>query len=130
MNNRFMPRSAFAEVKGDKNAPKLNSRVSFQQKANGVLVTANIKGLPRDRDGFFRFRVSEFEECKGDDFPEPKIRPRPDWELPSLLSNKGFAYMQVFTDRFNIGDIIGKTVAITADSGETIGCGEIRPTRR
>ena len=32
MNNNFMPRSAFAEIKGDSDAPKLRGRVSFQQK--------------------------------------------------------------------------------------------------
>ena len=150
MNNNFMPRSAFAEIKGDSDAPKLRGRVSFQQKTNGVLVTANIHGLPKyNRSGFFGFHIHSGGSCKGEDFPEtkghlnPDKKPHPmhDGDLPPLLSNNGFAYMQVLTDRFNIGEIIGRTIVIHAesddfesqpggDAGEKIGCGEIRPTRR
>ncbi len=150
MKHDRMPRNAVAEVRGDSDAPKLSGRVQFQQKANGVLVTANIKGLPKyNKAGFFGFHIHDGESCKGEDFPEtkghfnPDKKPHPmhDGDLPPLLSNKGFAYMQVFTDRFTVGDVIGKTVVIHAesddfhsqpggDAGEKIGCGEIKPARR
>lgn len=150
MKNQLMPRSAFAEIRGDRDAPQLSGRVQFQQKANGVLVTATVRGLPKqNRSGFFGFHIHQGTSCKGEDFPEtkghlnPDRKPHPmhDGDLPPLLSNQGFAYMQVFTDRFTVGEIIGKTIVIHAehddfesqpggDAGEKIGCGEIRPARR
>lgn len=150
MRNDFMPRSAAAEIKGDKDAPRLSGTVQFLQRANGVLVVANIKNLPKDNpSGFFGFHIHEGKSCRGEDFPEtkghlnPDKKPHPmhDGDLPPLLSNKGFAYMQVFTDRFSVGDIIGKTVVIhgnadnfysqpSGNAGEKIGCGEIKPSRK
>lgn len=57
----------------------------------------------------------------------------------TLFSNNGFAWMAIFTERFTIDEIIGKSVIVhdssddfmsqpAGNSGKRIGCGEI--TRR
>ena len=62
-------------------------------------------------------------------------------DLPPLLSATGRAYMAVLTDRFSIGQIIGKTVVVhsraddfqsqpAGNAGEKIACGVIQPVLR
>ena len=59
------------------------------------------------------------------------------WDLPSLFTTKGNAFLAVLTDRFSINEIIGKTVIIhsapddfrtqpAGNSRSKIACGEIR----
>ena len=57
-------------------------------------------------------------------------------DFPVLFSNNGKALMSFFTDKFQVGDIVGKAVVIhlnpddyrtqpAGDSGPRIGCGVI-----
>ena len=57
-------------------------------------------------------------------------------DLPPLLENNGFAYMNVFINKFSLDDIIGKVIIIhdmpddfktqpSGNSGEKIACGKI-----
>ncbi|MCR5636974.1 MAG: superoxide dismutase family protein [Clostridiales bacterium] len=135
---------AKAIVKGSEEFPDIRGEVLFCQKKNGVLITANVSGLPRNGSGFYGFHIHEGENCGGDTFSNtlghynPKGRPHPthSGDLPPLLSCSGNAYMQVISDRFRVRDIIGRTVIIhkntddfrtqpSGDAGEKIACGEI-----
>lgn len=57
-------------------------------------------------------------------------------DLPPLLSNNGYAWMSFYTSRFNIEDVIGRSLVIhsmrddfttqpSGNSGDKIGCGVI-----
>lgn len=142
--------SAAAEIKGSAKYPSIHGSVSFRQMKNGVLVTAEICGLPEEQsehDGVFGFHIHEGTSCSGnstDPFADAKThfnpgnRPHPyhAGDLPPLFGNNGYAYMSVFTNRFTVRDIIGKVIIIHAkpddfttqpsgNSGEKIACGKI-----
>lgn len=136
---------AFAQIKGGSRVPGLRGTVKFYRKCGGVLVEANICGLPEDSEtGFFAMHIHEGKDCGGKAFadtgghfnPGNQPHPRQAGDLPALLSCGGRAYMTVWTDRFGIKDILGRTVVIhsgaddfktqpAGNSGEKIGCGEI-----
>ena len=135
-----------ANVRGGKDNPELFGVVYFEKSSKGVLVTAEIYGLPMqdgNKNGFFGFHIHEGGSCAGTEAAgghyNPKNIPHPfhAGDLPPLMSNNGFAYMTVLTDRFTLNEVIGKTVIIHAmaddfrsqpagDSGERIACGVIR----
>lgn len=135
---------AFACVRGE----TVSGTVRFLQRKNGVLVTANISGLPSDNpSGFFAFHIHEGKDCSGENFSDtkghfnPQNKPHPDHagDMPSLISFGGKAYLQFMTDRFKVKDIIGRTVVIHAsyddfhsqpagNAGMKIACGVIKET--
>ena len=117
--------------------------VRFLQKRDGVLVTAQITGLPES--GFFGFHIHEGRNCGGPDFgdtgshfnPQNAAHPDHAGDLPPLLSAGGKAYLSVLTNRFSLAQVMGRTVVIHSDtddfttqpagnSGEKIACGVIR----
>ncbi len=142
---------AYAIVRGSKKYPELQGKVMFTQMTNGTLVTAEISGLPyKDKpcsNGIYAFHIHEggvcagnaddaFADAKGHYNPTDCPHPYHAGDLPPLFGNKGYAYMSVFTDRFDVGEIIGKTVIIHAghddfttqpsgNAGEKIACGVI-----
>lgn len=139
--------SAMAMVRGSAAEPDLNGMVSFFQTDSGVLVIADISGLPAQNPcgGVFGFHIHEGMGCGGDDFAETKGHFNPTncehpyhaGDLPPLFSNQGSAWMAVLTDRFQLDEIIGHTVVVhlqpddfttqpAGNSGRKIGCGVIR----
>lgn len=121
----------------------IRGTVWLSQQPDGVLVTAQVTGLPRD--GFFAFHIHEGLSCGGEGFADTKGHfnpaqvPHPDHagDLPLLLSGQGKAYLSVLTDRFCVEDVIGRTVVIhsgtddfrsqpAGNSGEKLACGVIR----
>ncbi len=162
-NNRFtsllsLPRrgyQAYAEVRGSVEYPLLRGRVMFYQTPQGVLVVADVSGLPFGTGPcagrIFGFHIHEGSSClesSGDEpFPgtlshyNPGGCPHPNHagDLPPLFGNQGHAFSAVLTNRFRIQEIIGRTVVIhdhpddfrtqpTGDSGTKIACGVIRHT--
>lgn len=135
--------TAIACVKGGKG---LSGTVKFFPRRDGTLLVAEISGLPEGSDkGFFAFHIHEGDSCCGEGFPEtgghfnPKGAAHPGHagDLPPLLSCNGYAYSAVFTDRFCVRDVIGRTVVIhqgaddfhtqpAGNSGEKIACGVIK----
>lgn len=130
---------AIAEIRGN----GIGGTVWLSQQGNGVLVTADISGLPRE--GFFAFHIHEGPDCGGADFADtgghfnPAQVPHPEHagDLPPLLSGGGRAYLSVLTDRFCVEEVLGRTVVIhsgtddfrsqpAGNPGEKIACGEIR----
>ena len=136
---------AIARIRGSSIHPQIYGTVSFYQKNNGVLVVANINGLPKSNEsGYFGFHIHEGESCEGSEFektgshynPTKNDHPMHAGDLPSLLSVHQNAYLAVLTNRFSIRDIIGRTVVIhskpddfktqpSGNAGEKIACGVI-----
>lgn len=129
--------SAIAPIRGE----NIRGTVKFFPQYPGVMVTAEIFGLP---DGFHGFHIHEGFSCGGVDFaatkshfdPESKSHPDHAGDLPPLLSCGGKAYMAVRTGRFRVADVVGRTVVIhsrrddfttqpAGDSGVKIACGRI-----
>ena len=140
---------AVARVLGSSDYPEIRGKVTFRQMANGVLVTADVSGLPQDecRPRVFGFHIHDGESCTGNETdlfadsnghynPDNAPHPYHAGDLPPLFGNHGHAYMSVLTDRFTVSEVIGKVVIIhshpddfksqpAGDAGEKIACGKI-----
>lgn len=139
--------SLAAVIHGGERNRILQGVVKFYQMPGGILVEAEISGLPAS--GFFGFHIHEGNSCTGPSFADtgmhydPTNMPHPMHvgDLPPLLSADGKAYMTVFTNRFSMKEIAGRTVVIhskpddfqtqpAGDSGQKIACGVIQAVRR
>jgi len=146
--------NAFAIIKGDNDHPHIRGTVKFRQTPRGVLVSAEISGLPT-RPGrlcegnVFGFHIHEGKKCSGDNSDpfadamshyDPNDCPHPlhSGDLPPLFGNRGYAQMSFLTDRFTVREIIGRVVIIhdqpddftsqpSGNSGTKIACGVIKP---
>ena len=143
---------AGANIVGSFLYPDISGFVGFYQTQVGVLVSANIRGLPTFEDPcespIFAFHIHGGESCTGneaDPFADagthfnPLGCPHPyhAGDLPPLFSANGHAYMTFLTNRFNVNEIIGKAVIIhdstddftsqpAGNAGMKIACGIIR----
>lgn len=148
---RVNKKNAIAKIFGGKNYPNLHGTVSFKQTKDGVLVTAEIYGLPTGNalctNRTFGLHVHSGMQCSGtinDEFanalghynPYKCEHPYHAGDLPPLMENNGNAYMVVLTNRFKVEELIGRTVIIhsmpddfksqpAGNSGEKIACGKI-----
>lgn len=130
--------------------------VYFYRVWNGTFLIAQVQGLPEGTgtcaSNIFGFHIHEGASCTGgaaDPFSDtdghynPKSCPHPAHagDLPPLFGNHGYAYMAVYTDRFTVDEVIGRTVVIHAgpddfttqpagNSGAKIACGQIMPVQR
>lgn len=139
--------SAVAALRGSAVYPDLRGMVRFFETTGGILVVADVEGLPMQAEcgGVFGFHIHEGMGCGGDDFAEtlghynPTDCPHPyhAGDLPPLFSNEGTAYMAVLTTRFTLQEILGRTVVVhlnpddfmtqpAGNSGRKIACGVIR----
>lgn len=142
---------AVANVKGSTEFPNIRGTVTFEKKNEGVLVTAEISGLPVPNsvcgNNIFAFHIHNGSSCTGnseDEFANVGTHldltgcghPEHTGDLPPLFSNNGYAYLSVYTNRFKINDIIGRVVIIhdksddftsqpSGNSGKKIACGKI-----
>lgn len=142
---------AFARVKGNGEHLALEGNVCFYQTMYGVVVAAEIKGLPTFENAcespVFGFHIHEGGACKGnaaDPFadtgshynPDDCLHPYHAGDLPPLFGANGHAFSMFLTNRFTVKEIVGKTVVIHAmpddfksqpsgNSGMKIACGEI-----
>ena len=137
---------AYSIIKGNSDNPEVSGRVTFRQCRREVLVTADIKGLPKN-SSFHGFHIHEGISCTGDESdefknalthlnPEGLPHPKHEGDMPPLLSSCGRVYTSFMTDRFSVKDIVGKVVIIHSgpddfttqiggNSGEKIACGKI-----
>ena len=139
--------SLAAVIQGGEGNRYLQGLVKFYQMPGGILVEAEISGLPGN--GFYGFHIHEGGNCSGLSFAgtgshyDPTNMPHPMHigDLPPLLSNGGKAYMSVLTNRFSMREIAGRTVVIhskpddfrtqpAGDSGDKIACGVIQQVKR
>lgn len=140
---------ASAEITGNSDFPDLKGTVAFYPAPyKGVIVEAELYHLPYSMEGnpyaFFGFHIHEHGDCSdafqntgGHYNPENAAHPFHAGDMPPLMSNKGYAWMAFFDERFTISEIIDKSVVIhrmpddfttqpAGDAGEKIGCGVIR----
>lgn len=142
---------AVANISGSKSRPGITGAVRFYQTDRGVIVFAEIGGLPESENScqkVFGFHVHEGTDCGGnanDPFAnakshyDPKNRRHPchAGDLPPLFGSNGRALSLFLTDRFSVDEVIGRTVIIHGDpddfttqpsgnSGTKIACGIIR----
>jgi len=141
---------AIAYIKGSREYPTLHGTVTFKQTRKGVLVTAEIYGLPDNNEyntGVFAFHIHNGMSCTGtkeNQFDDAGVHYNPKdaphtyhaGDLPPLFSNNGYAYMSVLTNRFNLKEIIGRVIIIhrniddfstqpAGNAGAKIACGKI-----
>lgn len=143
---------AKAIIKGSAQYPKLYGNAYFYQTKDGVLLVADISGLPHKRDacaaGVFAFHIHEGATCTGnatDPFADAGMHYNPKnckhpyhaGDLPPLFENDGYAFMVFLTSRFTVKEVIGRTIIIhsmpddfttqpSGNSGAKIACGQIR----
>ncbi|MGN1020021.1 MAG: superoxide dismutase family protein [Aristaeellaceae bacterium] len=139
---------AVADIAGGPDAPHLRGQVRFYQEPGSVLVVADVAGLPQSDAGFFGFHIQEGNACAGEGFartgghynPGNAEHPLHAGDLPPLLEQQGRAHLAVRTNRFRVGEVLGRTVVIHSDpddfrtqpsgmSGMKLACGVIRPGR-
>lgn len=138
---------AYADIVGSQKYSKIKGKISFYSTENGVLVMAEVWGLP-ECNPVFGFHIHEGNRCCGtekDPFadsgshynPMKALHPYHSGDMPPLFGNRGYAFMVFLTCRFSIREIIGRTVIIhsmaddfttqpSGNSGEKIACGVIR----
>lgn len=143
---------AMAKIKGSPDYPKISGNVYFYTTKLGTIVLSIISGLP-DGEGecerpVFGFHIHSGESCTGDETdyfkdvlthysPKECQHPYHAGDMPPLFGVRGIAMSAFLTDRFDIREIIGKTVVIhsepddfttqpSGNSGTKIACGEIR----
>lgn len=143
---------ARASMVGSPKYPCIRGEVRFYQASCGVLVVAEICGLPKAasdcKKPIFGFHLHERGCCTGnsdDPFADvgshynPQNCPHPyhAGDLPPLFSVSGYVFSVFLTDRFTLGEIVGKAAVIhsspddfttqpAGNSGEKIACGTIR----
>lgn len=144
--------TAEACIFGSDKYPDIKGKVKFHQLCEGVLVHAEICGLPKNcdscKDSIFAFHIHGGTECKGnkdDPFANADGHYNPDncqhpfhaGDMPPLFGAKGRAVLIFITDRFTVSEILGKTVIIHAkpddfttqpsgNAGEKIACGTVK----
>lgn len=146
---------AFAEMAGSEGFPDISGTVSFYQTNKGVVVLAEVGGLPKAEapcgERVFGFHIHEGSDCGGDandPFADAKSHYNPGdcehphhaGDLPPLFGNDGFALSLFLTGRFSVEEVIGRTVIIhdqaddfttqpSGNSGTKIACGVIRKVK-
>lgn len=148
---RGRPQAA-ASIVGNKNHPGISGTVQLYQANAGVIVLAQVSGLPQSdipcQERVFGFHIHEGTDCSGnmdDPLADTMSHYNPDGcghpyhagDLPSLFGNNGFALSVFLTNRFSVDEVIGRTVIIhdhpddfttqpSGNSGTKIACGVIR----
>lgn len=135
---------ATAQIKGNQENSQITGTVKFFSTKLGVIVLNEINGLPTTQTNIFAEHIHENGTCDGDfesagEHYNPSNQPHPNHagDLPPLFSVNGYALSAVLTNRFNLDEIIGKTVIIhsqpddfytqpAGNSGQRIACGVIK----
>lgn len=149
------PPQATAIISGSESYPSISGAVRLYQTKKGVLVRAEISGLPKAglpcQARIFGFHIHSGTDCGGnmdDPFADAMSHYNPGGcehphhagDLPPLFGNDGLALSLFLTDRFTVDEVIGKTVIIhdhpddfttqpSGGSGTKIACGVLRGNR-
>ncbi len=144
--------AAYAAIKGGPNYSGIHGNVYFYQVELGVMVIAEIFGLPTSKNPcerpVFGFHIHSGNSCSGNETdpfadamshynPERCPHPSHEGDMPPLFGNQGYAFLMFLTDRFTAKDIIDKTVIIhdkpddfttqpAGNAGNKIACGVIQ----
>ena len=150
---RGQPQAA-ARIAGSEDYPGISGTVRLYQTSQGVIVLAEVSGLPQSdrpcQGQVFGFHIHEGTDCGGnadDPFADAMTHFNPNGcghphhagDLPPLFENSGFALSLFLTNRFSVDQVIGRAVIIhghpddfatqpSGNSGTKIACGVIRRT--
>lgn len=143
---------AVAYINGSGDYSNISGIIQFYTVREGVLVCAEINGLPyTDRpchEQVFGFHIHMGTNCGGtmdDPFADAMTHfdlngcdhPYHAGDLTPLFGNNGLALCVFLTNRFSVGEVIGRTIIIhghpddfttqpSGNSGTKIACGVIR----
>ena len=143
---------AQAVIRGSRDYPGISGNVYFYQTGEGVLVAAEITGLPKGTgpcdERIFAMHIHEGGRCsgnEGDPYADALTHFNPDHcphpshagDLAPLFGNRGHAFQVFLTNRFSVYEVIGRTVIVhdrpddfatqpAGNAGTKIACGEIR----
>lgn len=149
-------RRAHAFISGGPLAPDIQGIVIFMDVPGGTEIFAEIHGLPPYKPatgesnpiGPIGFHLHENGTCQEGNPDEPFTAAGEHWnpynqphgnhagDFPVLFSNDGYSRMSFFTDKFNVSDIIGKSIILhqnpddyrtqpAGDAGKRLACGVI-----
>ena len=141
--------AAMAWVRGGSAFPAISGLVKFYQTPyGGILVEAeffNLPGVNEPGDSrFLAMHIHEFGNCSdnfahvGPHFGAPgSLHPNHTGDMIPLLANQGYAWTAFYDKRFDIRQILGRSVIVhqnpddfhtqpSGNSGPMIACGEIR----
>jgi Cu-Zn family superoxide dismutase len=116
--------AASAEFTGGDAYPTLNGQANFYAVSGGTLVLVHVNNLPSD--GFYALHIHEtqhehdtqgdtpFLKAGGHYNPDGAEHPNHAGDLPVLLSNKGEAFLAVYTTRFTPEEVKNRSVMIHA----------------
>ena len=150
---RCRPQAA-AQIAGSGDYPAVAGKVRFYQTRAGVVVWAEVCGLPRSeapcQERIFGFHIHKGTNCGGsmdDPFADAMSHYDPGGcehpyhagDLPPLFGNDGYALSLFLTNRFSIKEAVGRTIILhskpddfttqpSGNSGTKIACGVIRRT--
>lgn len=143
---------AQASITGSESFPSISGWARFYQTNEGVIVYAEVSGLPQSgqpcQERIFGFHIHQGTDCGGNgDEPFPHAmshynpkdcgHPYHAGDLPPLFGNNGLAVSAFLTDRFLVEHIIGKVVILhdrpddfttqpSGNAGTKIACGVIQ----
>ena len=144
---------AYAHICGNPQYASIHGNVFFYQTSLGVLVAAEVFGLPQSEETciekIFGFHIHGGNSCSGtaqDPFADTGTHfaiapcskhPYHTGDLPPLFGNDGTAFLITLTNRFSVKEILGKTIIIHSqaddftsqpggNAGQKIACGMIR----
>lgn len=123
---------AKADIRGGPLAPQIHGTIFFQDVPTGVMVTAQVYGLPPYQPGQngtkpigpHGFHIHERGSCLIGNPEDPFQAAGGHWnpynqphgnhagDFPVLFSNNGYAFMSFFTNKFKVRDVINKAVII------------------
>lgn len=148
--------TAYAPIQGGPLAPDIQGIVLFQDVPGGTWVSVNINGLPNYQPaengqapiGPHGFHIHEKGDCQIGNPNDPFMAAGGHWnpdaqphgnhagDFPVLFSNNGQAMMGFFTNRFQVRDVIGRSIMIhqnpddyrsqpSGNAGKRLACGII-----
>lgn len=140
---------AYADIHGNDEFPFLHGKAYFHNTIyGGTLIEIEVHNLPllsdQAPDAFYGMHIHEKGDCTppfdqtGNHYnPCGALHPMHLGDMPVLLGNNGYAYSVFYTERYDVADIIGRSIVIhllpddfisqpSGNSGEKIGCGVIK----
>lgn len=158
--NCYNIKRAAAFIFGGPLAPNIKGMALFSDVQGGTEVFIEVYGLPPYRPatngnppiGPFGFHLHENGTCLVGNASDPFMAAGEHWnptnqphgnhsgDFPVIFSNRGYARMSFFTDKFKVEQVVGKTIIIhenpddyrtqpSGASGKRLACGLIQEIR-